>query len=635
MTDVTSPPVVGADPWGTQLNSYLAFIEDRVATLEGVPTGAAMSFNFTPETDMFAVRAGFAPGEMRLDSADQEAATAVMASVVTDGGADARLALSSAVPGTVLVLQQSGAVNQYAMATMSGEPVDMGDHFMLPISSLRLASNPLVQGRTGLSAAGISGETTGPPGPTGPQGPPGPQGVAGAPGAQGVVGAQGAEGPQGVQGPVGEDGAQGPQGAEGPAGVIGPIGPPGGGTLQSIWNWQSAPLTDVPGNGKVGVDTDKPADATQFFISARDGQNVDQTFAILQLKAGDHILLQVKTDATLFQRYLVTAATDPLVIAATGYAVGITQSEGVTNGSEPPGGADVLVAFQFSPEPGAQGPPGPQGPQGAEGPQGVEGRAGATGTQGPQGFVGPQGTKGDAGAQGPQGVKGDTGIQGAQGAQGLKGDTGLQGTPGAKGDTGAQGAQGPQGVQGAQGPQGAQGAQGSQGAQGVQGPPGSIVTSQSTTRATVVNTSAEAVLGDIPIAAIAAGQVFSLDVWGDILNTAANYGYIFRLRQGGLTGQLLFDMASQSIAANASPRNWSGRVILVGVDATTVDLTMTHGIGAASAPSRMTAPTLVNGVSPSVTGFNVATTLTLTVQIATANAGANARLLGYFLRKVG
>jgi hypothetical protein len=62
---------------------------------------------------------------------------------------------------------------------------------------------------------------------------------------------------------------------------------------------------------------------------------------------------------------------------------------------------------------------------------------------------------------------------------------------------------------------------------------------------------------------------------------------------------------------------------------------MTLGIGAQSAPSRMTSPTLVNGVNPAVSGFGSPTTLTLTVQIATANAAANARLLGYFLRRIG
>jgi hypothetical protein len=124
-------------------------------------------------------------------------------------------------------------------------------------------------------------------------------------------------------------------------------------------------------------------------------------------------------------------------------------------------------------------------------------------------------------------------------------------------------------------------------------------------------------------------------VWGDILNTQGNIAYTFRLRQGGVAGALIFDMAAQSLATNASPHNWSARILVIGVTATTVDVTMTHGLTAASAATRLAVPTIVNGVNPGVTGFNAATTLTVTAQLGTASANANARLLGYILRKLG
>jgi hypothetical protein len=50
-------------------------------------------------------------------------------------------------------------VSQYALAIVAADPVDNGDYFALPISSLALGANPLVAGATGLSAAGISGNT--------------------------------------------------------------------------------------------------------------------------------------------------------------------------------------------------------------------------------------------------------------------------------------------------------------------------------------------------------------------------------------------------------------------------------------------------------------------------------------------
>ena len=137
MTDVVAPPVPGQDPWGEDLNAYLAHMDGRVANVESKPQGAVMSYDFDPGATPSsfahaglarAGRAGFAVGRMTLNNADQTQATAVLVSTTTNLGADSRLALSSTVPGTVLVLQQAGNASQYAMAVMSGEPVDMGDH---------------------------------------------------------------------------------------------------------------------------------------------------------------------------------------------------------------------------------------------------------------------------------------------------------------------------------------------------------------------------------------------------------------------------------------------------------------------------------------------------------------------------
>ena len=45
-----TPPVIGQDPWGADLNAYLASVETRVTTLEALPNGAVMSFNFSTRT---------------------------------------------------------------------------------------------------------------------------------------------------------------------------------------------------------------------------------------------------------------------------------------------------------------------------------------------------------------------------------------------------------------------------------------------------------------------------------------------------------------------------------------------------------------------------------------------------------
>lgn len=150
-------PTIGQDPWGDQLNAVLDDLRVRVVTLEGQPNGAVMAFNFAPGGA--AARSSFSLGQVAFDTTDQIAATSLLVSTTTATGASASLALQSVVPGTVLVLQQSDDVKQYALAIVSGDPVDNGDHFATPISSLSLAALPLLAGPVGLSAAGISGST--------------------------------------------------------------------------------------------------------------------------------------------------------------------------------------------------------------------------------------------------------------------------------------------------------------------------------------------------------------------------------------------------------------------------------------------------------------------------------------------
>ena len=237
MTDVVTPPVPGQDPWGDDLNAYLAHMDGRVSNVEQKPQGAVMSYDFDPDPPMSrAARAGFASGRMVLNNSDQTKATVVLVSTTTNLGADSRLALASTVPGTVLVLQHAGNASQYAMAVMSGDPVDMGDHFEMPISSLQLAADPLPAGSAGLSAAGINQSgIVGPPGQDGapgPQGDPGPKGDPGPQGDPGPMGLPGAgtpgtPGAPGEPGPVGDPGPDGPMGPPGPQGDPGPKGDPG------------------------------------------------------------------------------------------------------------------------------------------------------------------------------------------------------------------------------------------------------------------------------------------------------------------------------------------------------------------------------------------------------------------------
>jgi hypothetical protein len=583
------PPDIGLENWGDELNAYLESLDDRVGTLEASPS-APMAFNFSDETDLgaatfsaeAAAESTFPAGEIRFDTEDQETATALYVSAVTNTGADARLALASAIPGTTLVLQQTQSVDQYAVAVMSANPVDHGDHFVMPIASLRLASGPLVPGLTGLAAAGVSPDVA-----VGPQGPPGPAGIQGPQGPQGVPGPPGDDGEQGISGAEGPVGPQGQQGALGPEG---PEGQPGISVGAAAFDWSNNNVAADPGVGGIRCNTPLPSDSTEWYVS-----RYDKTGAIVRfthLAVGVTYIIYESKKYNTWDRYEVTGAA---IDMGEWLKVPVAFVESGPQAFNPGGNAVVQIESEAGNQAGPQGPQGPVGPQGALGPAGAHGAQGVPGEIGPPGPAGPQGP---TGSSGPQGAAGIQGIQGSAGPKGDKGD---------KGDTGSQG------------PAGAA---------------GSTTVAQSTTRVTVSNTAAETGFGDIAIPAVEVGQVYTLELWGDILNSASNYGYTFRFRQGGVAGQLLFDMAPQAISANASPRNWAGRVLLVGTSSG-IDVTMTHSISATpGAPSRMVAPTSVSGVNPGVTGFNAPTTLTLTVQIATANAQANARLLGYILRRV-
>ena len=360
MTDVIAPPVPGQEPWGDQLNAYLASVESKVTTLEAQPNGAVMSFNFSTSVEMVV-----GPGEIRLDSADQTAATNILVSAVSDSGANARLALSSGVPGTILVLQQSGIVNQYALAMLSADPVDMGDHFMLPISSLTLASGPLIDGLVGLSASGISqGQTERPA-----QGPEGPQGI---------------QGPPGVPGPQGEIGPQGPQGETGAAGAS---------TGAFPLEWKIATTATNPLHGYIKANNNDAAAFTEIYTSVYD-KNGQALVTLNEMSTGDEIYVYEAGQLSTWNRYELTAPPD-LKEDPIDWAVLYVNYVGTGPLPFTPSvNKQVLLTTPIHGEPGPAGPAGAQGIQGvpgSEGPAGQQGPQGAQGIQGPQGLQGPPG----------------------------------------------------------------------------------------------------------------------------------------------------------------------------------------------------------------------------------------------------
>ena len=123
--------------------------------------------------------------------------------------------------------------------------------------------------------------------------------------------------------------------------------PATGGSLQSIWNWIAAATSSAVAAGKIGVNHDNPGSATQVWINRIGGLNgIDWTPTISTLVAGDYVYLQTKADASSFHHYRVTGVP---VLNTNTYMIPVATSAGSPVGTEPPGNADVLVAFEKAP----------------------------------------------------------------------------------------------------------------------------------------------------------------------------------------------------------------------------------------------------------------------------------------------
>jgi chitodextrinase len=174
-----------------------------------------------------------------------------------------------------------------------------------------------------------------------------------------------------------------------------------------VWGWTAPAVTAALPLGRVGVNTDLPASATQLWINRvglHDG--IDWSVTVTAMKAGDHIYVQAKADSSAFHRYIVTGTAT--LISGSTWQIPVTTDAGSPTGTEPANAQEVLVAFQFQPLQGAVGPAGPQGIPGTAGPPGSTGPAGPAGGAGPQGIPGATGADGAPGPIGPMGPSGQS-----------------------------------------------------------------------------------------------------------------------------------------------------------------------------------------------------------------------------------
>lgn len=156
-------------------------------------------------------------------------------------------------------------------------------------------------------------------------------------------------GPPGPPGPTGETGPAGEPGQDGAPGEPGPVGASGPAFIVSEWTWASAPITAPFGNqGRIGVNHDQPAQATQLWLHRLDNGAVDWSQAIKQLGGGGNVYLQQRNEGASWHRYRITGAPSR---TADVWVIPVTTEGGSPVGTEPSNQAVVLVKLERTPGP--------------------------------------------------------------------------------------------------------------------------------------------------------------------------------------------------------------------------------------------------------------------------------------------
>jgi hypothetical protein len=189
------------------------------------PAGVSTSlFNYQFETQIVPPPN---TGKIRVNNANETAATALYASNITNNNNDiTNIFLTQVVVGDRLYLQDQTDSTKWVNYNVTGAPIAHTGYTEFPVS---FYSGPGGIPADNVSLGVIKTGAVGPAGPTGPQGPKGDTGATGATGATGPQGATGPTGPQGNTGP------QGPQGTPGVLAVYEQAAEPLGAVVGSLW----------------------------------------------------------------------------------------------------------------------------------------------------------------------------------------------------------------------------------------------------------------------------------------------------------------------------------------------------------------------------------------------------------------
>ena len=93
-----TPPTLGQDPWGADLNTYLASLEARVAVLEEAPEYVFNSYSWKFSN----AAPPAAAGELRLDNVNPALATLIDVRKIDGDGADRTPVFQQLTPGDLI-----------------------------------------------------------------------------------------------------------------------------------------------------------------------------------------------------------------------------------------------------------------------------------------------------------------------------------------------------------------------------------------------------------------------------------------------------------------------------------------------------------------------------------------------------
>jgi hypothetical protein len=459
------------------------------------PTGAdgsfgGATFDYTYDTTTTASDPG--QGKVRLNSATENAATAIYIDSLNDQATDISTFLNtidsvtSLIKGYIRIANRLDA-SQFLLFQISDLTNNTGWWTLAVTNQASSATSPF----TNLEDIIISFVTTGDKGQTGATGVigvsgatglTGPTGVSGATGVVGVSGATGVVGPTGVSGATGPVGPTGVTGATGPVGVTGATGLTGSTGVVGV-----SGATGLTGaTGVIGVSGATGLTGATGVVGVSGATGLTGSTGVIGVSGATGL-----TGATgvvgVSGATGLTGATGPIgVTGATGVvgvsgATGLTGATGVVGVSGATGLTGATGVIGVSGATGLTGATGVVGVSGATGPIGVTGATGVIGVSGATGLTGATGVVGVSGATGLTGSTGPVGVTGATGVIGVSGATGVIGVSGATGVIGVSGATGVIGVSGATGVIGVSGATGPIGVTGATGPSTAINATNDTT----------------------------------------------------------------------------------------------------------------------------------------------------------